>query len=299
MTNRNGYHFSAAVIILFACLFLALSCADDGGSSGFWPAQGGDIDGDVERDIEIQSPPSDLWAMKFTIAYTTELPVLEQTVQLVMVGIARTKVIESYPDFYFYEEICDFRMEIVEDIPFYILYPELSISAIPILRRYGRFEEIDGELRFYAPIILDIYGAEETSFDNPFTDPLPTDPEDPIVIDFEGDGNPGVTASISGFVQGEVYVLFRMMRQLSGAVISEGHIKGKVTSSVEMVTLDADPELLLFQLDLQKFDDNPDFNRFEYVKLSEKIDCEEIVERQKDIFSYQPINSLDSLESPE
>jgi len=278
-----------------SCLFAAIliGCAAESAPYEDWTL-GADEDafaeGDREpADSEASSDLSGLWAMKFSIAYTTVLPVFNRKVQLILTGIARTETEQDGLDLHFTERLCDFRMTIVEDIDFHITFPRQSVQAIPVKPRLGVFASAEPDAAWHADPVLDIYGAREELNGHPATDPLPTEPDDPLVLDFEGDGNPGVTARITGAVSGEVYVLFRMVRELDGVRVGGDLIEGEIGSSVEMVTLAADPFVLEFQLDLEKHD-VAELNRFEFIRLAQDLDCEELFAREEELFDYDPLD---------
>ncbi len=269
-------------------------------------------DGDAEEDSEGNSSPGDidydmdspnfgcdgnfsyedlsgLWTMRFSIAYTSVYPIFGK-VQMVMSGVARLQAEHDGNDFTFTEQICSFDMDVVEDKDFQVIFPDVAIQSFPVNPRHASISALEKGGEFLTtPPALDLYGVDASMYDDPRYDPLPTDAEAPEVVDFENDGKPGLTARINGAVQGEVYVVMRFWRVLDGALVCPGKMEGATRSEVEMVTLDADPWVLDVQLDLQ-YMDNPDLHRFEGVKLSEDLSCEELVARQDEFFTYNPMD---------
>lgn len=249
-------------------------------------------DGDLELDLELGEPIdpealSGLWAMKFSLGYTTVLPILQCKVQMLLSGVAKIHARMEGNEFIFTEEICDMGMNIVEDMDFYVIFSSDSINATGINPRQATFSEMAVGATFQTTPAHDLYGLDESLFDDPINDELPHDADDPRVIDFDDDGHPGLTSQVLGFVKGEVYVIMRMMRDMTGLLINEGLVEGSINSSVEMITLGADPEYIAFQLDLQHYDD-PLVNHFEMIKLDEDLACPVLYEREAEFFAYDP-----------
>lgn len=75
-------------------------------------------------------------------------------------------------------------------------------------------------------------------------DPLPETPDDPAVIDMEGDGNPGATLFASGFAEGEIYVVNRKVITLGGVIRGPDESFGLVTHKKDGFVLEATNSLL-------------------------------------------------------
>jgi len=301
------------LILLFAILFvyglfacsasvdITLPADGDTVIDGDEPADGdmivdGDVepDGDepVDGDTEVVSIDdgslTGTWAMKFAVTYTTILPILDRQVQLVLTGYALLPGQHTGTDFTYTEKICDFSMEVVEDIDFYVLFPEAAISAIPVEDRSAVLGTLETGTTWTGAQSVDLYGADATKFDDPLTDDIPLDPADPRLVDMDNDENIGFTAEVSGFVTGKVYIAMRFIRSLVGTLTSETLVEGQIESDVEMITLGSLPEILFFQLNLQK-QDIPELNQFELVKLDSELSCAEILSQKDTLFSYNPM----------
>ena len=308
---RIKLHLGRIVAGLVLCLLLAASsaCSSDAVDTGGYWVTGDrdttDIDDAAAADAAADSDSGldydhgelsgeetgrGLWAMKFAITYTTVLPVVEEKVQLVLIGIALLDAEWDHSDFYFTERFCDFRMNLVEDIDFEIIFPEKAIEAIPVEQHHAVMSGFGAGATFTSDPALDIYGGDADAMADPFDGPLPTEPDDPLVVDFEDDGKPGVTTKVNGFVQGDIYVLIRLMRLLEGTFTTDELIEGSIESKAEMNTLGAEPILLDCQLDLAR-QPAPDMNRFEMVRLEGGATCEELLSLNDsgDLFGYDPM----------
>lgn len=300
--------------LLLSLVFALSAC---GGSDASPVIEDGDQETTVEQADAVESEwealdrPNDsvsgLWAMNFAIAYKTQLPVFNKPAQLILTGVARLQTTQDGNSFNFTENVCDFSMQIVEDIDFHITFSNQSIKAIPILPRAATLSGITPDSLFEAPNVLDLYGVDKSKFADPAHDPLPTDckswPEgcaDSRVIDFEGDGRQGLTGRVQGgtggiSLTGEVYVVMRMLRQMHGKLTDINHMSGQIDSSVEMVTLSASNSkgdynyFLDKQLPLTPITD-PNLNRFEAIRLDRNLDCATLFARRAEFFSYNPMD---------
>ncbi|MBI4956316.1 MAG: hypothetical protein HY908_30140 [Myxococcales bacterium] len=106
--------------------------------------------------------------------------------------------------------------------------------------------------------------------ENPLRDPLPTGPSDPRVLDQDGDGQPGVTVKVGGFVTGSVYLVERTATWLSGTSTDRNELAGSVYFNHEQVILGASSGML---------EDSPDakpvwpMSRFRLVRLPAAATC--------------------------
>jgi hypothetical protein len=98
--------------------------------------------------------------------------------------------------------------------------------------RTATVTEQAGEFLFSQPQYVEVRGAHLQDVDN---DELPVSPDDPRVFDQDGDGNPGMSVSVTifGLIGGETYVVQRVRYALSGKVVAEDRIEGAVDWSDE------------------------------------------------------------------
>jgi hypothetical protein len=81
--------------------------------------------------------------------------------------------------------------------------------------------------------------------ENPVEDALPTDPNDPRIADDDGDGKPGVTATISvaGDVSGEIYIARREIFSYEVDEQRDGSLEGVVKDRSEQLIIDATDDI--------------------------------------------------------
>ena len=97
--------------------------------------------------------------------------------------------------------------------------PELEVYAVALGDERGA--------PYVAEELVEVWGATVGR-----TEPLPADPDDPAVVDQDGDGNPGVTL-VLGTDFCDLYVARRGRYRMAGQVLSPGRIEGTFWSKVE------------------------------------------------------------------
>lgn len=104
--------------------------------------------------------------------------------------------------------------------------------------------EADGRLAFFRPETPSGIGVQ---LEDPFTDPLPTDPDDPRISDDDGDGNPGVTAriTVSDELEGEIYLARREIFAYDVTEQPDGSLTGVVHDRSEQLVVGASDDLFL------------------------------------------------------
>jgi len=120
---------------------------------------------------------------------------------------------------------------------------------------------------------------------DPEIDPLPTSPNDPRVIDQDGDGKPGLTVHVSvlGIISGDVYVVQRVRTRLDGMIVTPDRIEGLFECTSEQVTIGATSPLFLSELP-SRIDPVAANSRFELVRVDPLWTCGQILAEQARIF---------------
>jgi len=165
-----------------------------------------------------------------------------------------------------------------------IVRTEIPASFIASLRptaRTATLRETDEGISFEQPPYLEVRGA---LLDDPASDPLPTDPLDPRVVDQDGDARPGMTVRVTvlGIVQGETYVVQRVWYRLTGSMVDAGRIEGRIEWTDEQTVLDATNPLL--KADTIGYPDpDPAAHRFVMVRVDPSWTCDTLRERLEEI----------------
>jgi hypothetical protein len=128
------------------------------------------------------------------------------------------------------------------------------------------------------------YVARGVTLADPASDPLPTDPADPSIGDWDGDGNPGLTLLLDGFVSGQLFVIQRDFAAFAGAQESVDKVEGLATWGTEQVFLGANPEYLLDLVSPAQPDPDPSLHTFQMVRVPAGTDCAYVIEHKCDLF---------------
>ncbi len=115
----------------------------------------------------------------------------------------------------------------------------------------------------------------------PEQEQLPESIDDPRVFDQDGDGNPGFTIEVQGFIDGEVYVARRGWDQFLGRINGEESIQGRVKWHSEEKVLDASRRMLRSSPDSVA---NSEDSRFRMQRINDDIGCDIVEQRKGQLF---------------
>lgn len=115
------------------------------------------------------------------------------------------------------------------------------------------------------------------------TEALPDKSTDPRVWDQDKDGNPGVTAKVSGFATGDVYVVQRQRDAWHGKLDPDGSIRALLTDRSEQSTIGASNPALNQNI---KSSADPDASKsnLRLVRLTKTYDCEALIADEGKLF---------------
>ncbi len=166
--------------------------------------------------------------------------------------------------------------------------PDAFMAALRPTPRTATLQETDGAITFEQPAYLEIRGAV---LENPATDALPVDSDDPRVFDQDEDGSPGMTVHVDllGFIQAKIFVVQRVQYALSGSIVSEDRIEGTIDWSDEQVVLAATNPMLM--ADSTGYPD-PDLSKhiFLMIRAQEDWTCEWLKENWRVLFGLDDLD---------
>lgn len=133
------------------------------------------------------------------------------------------------------------------------------------------------DIRFNQGWHTEVRGA---ILENPDTDELPTHPDDPRLIDLEGDGHPGMTiaASILGLFTGEGYAVQRYRYRLNGTIFDANTIVGYIEWTSEQNVVEATNPLFMEAFS-DSTDPDPTKHKFVMLRVDETWTCETLREQ--------------------
>lgn len=129
-------------------------------------------------------------------------------------------------------------------------------------------------------------------FENPATDKLPTDVNDPRIFDHDGDGKPGITVSIrtgptgSGPL-GEIYIARRERFAYDVAEQSDGSLTGEVTDKSEQLIIGATSKAFVTDSEWIQY---PDLTKSPIIlkPVAATWDCKKLMASAKELFPFNP-----------
>lgn len=124
------------------------------------------------------------------------------------------------------------------DQPIRTTMSDAATSAIKPVPTPVELSTVDGRTRLQRPETPTGIGIELA---DPANDPLPTDPDDPRIVDDDGDGNPGVTAHIevSDDLQGDLFIARREIFAYDVVAQDDGSLTGTVSDHSEQLIVGA------------------------------------------------------------
>ncbi len=160
------------------------------------------------------------------------------------------------------------------------IIPDAFVRSLGITERTGSLVFEAGQWRYVQDRNLQLRGVK---LEQPETDPLPTEGDDPQVWDQDEDGNPGVTVRITGITDGEVYVVQRDVHGLDGVVVGD-RMDGLADWNTEQVVLGSDNPILDMQTSVVK-DPDASASYFRSTRVDASKTCEAIVAEKDQLFS--------------
>ncbi|MEM8706784.1 MAG: hypothetical protein AAGE98_10030 [Actinomycetota bacterium] len=173
------------------------------------------------------------------------------------------------------------------DQPIQTMLSDAATQAIQPPPTEVTVDEIDGLVRLTRPASPTPVGIR---LDDPFTESLPTDPSDPRIVDDDGDGQPGITVTITvtDDLQGELYIARREIFAYEARLTEPDRLDGTVTDDSEQLVIGAsDP---IFATSPANWRQHPDPTKSPVLllRVDESWDCERLRAEREAIFPPTP-----------
>lgn len=157
------------------------------------------------------------------------------------------------------------------------LVPDVETAIITVDHARGEYAAVDH---------AELWAIE---LDDPVHDGMPKTPEEAReerwaarIHDADDDGKPGMTMTMSGLLEGEVYFCQRKFFHLEGYIVAEdGESLGLVTAEYEQLTLDASSPLLMNQLERSPHPD-PKEAWYHMARLPDGAGCDDVISAVED-----------------
>jgi len=218
------------------------------------------------------------WAQLQVTTSIVELPIAgpapSKTESLIVVDIEQTgeKLILE-------ETVCSLQTEgptpLVETT-----YPDAFTHALSGRVRVAELARRQGRYVYREP---KSYRTTGVDLDNPAEDELPREPDDPRVRDPDGDGHPGLTVEVKGFVNGRVFMVQKGWSELQGVVRSARQIEGSVRWASDQSVLDATHRFLTHPPSSRPHPE-PGRHYFRMARIPSGASCTEVTARAGALF---------------
>ena len=148
-------------------------------------------------------------------------------------------------------------------------------------------DTVDGVLRVRRPPTPTPVGIR---LEDPVNEPLPTDPNDPRIVDDDGDGKPGLTVTIEVTPEfiGELYIARREIFAFEAFLTEPDLLTGQVTDDSEQLVIGAsDP---VFEMSPANWGQYPDLSKSPIIlrRVDDTWDCERLAAERDTLFPPTP-----------
>jgi hypothetical protein len=181
---------------------------------------------------------------------------------------------------------CD-RFVVDPEAPVRAVLPAEFVAALTDATLEGSYsQDAEGAWHFEVPTWYQSEGAELEDITDP--ELLPTEPDDPAVVDQDQDGQPGMTVELQGVMQGSTYVVQWARLSLDGIPVSDDRIQGALDFDAREIVLASEPAMIrdLVEPSTPNLDGCASF--FVLVRLPEDADCATINEQRETLFPELP-----------
>lgn len=215
------------------------------------------------------------WALFQMLSDYWEAPLLGERPRHIY-QIAKATISQDGPNLVLRsEEICLMEFDMGTSMVRLSVAPEF-LRAVRIGPLSGTLAREGDEVFLEIPTFTVVNGARLAA---PETEPLPTSPDDPRVVDLDGDGKPGFTVHVRilGLIPGETYVVQRLRQGYRGAVHGQDLVRGLITWTDEQVTLGASARFFLIS-GRGRPDPDPSHSFFILKRITGPETCDELID---------------------
>lgn len=218
------------------------------------------------------------WAQKVVNSSISDVPIVGE-VSTDSIGYLIVDIQQHGSELRMSSRVCD--LHIVSSVSkVRTVVPRSFIDAIDEDVRSARVHQDAGTWRFTAPKRVTTLGVR---LRNREYETLPSEPDDPRVLDPDRDGHPGMTLRIEGVISGELYVVQRAWDVMNGVVRHGRFIDGLIDWGNDQALLDSTS---IFLGDQPPSRPHPDASRsyFRSTKVDQDTSCRDVVAHKKKLF---------------
>lgn len=174
----------------------------------------------------------------------------------------------------------------VVDLPVEVSIADEATRAILPVATPVEVTEVDGALHVSRPPTPTAIGI---ALDDPATERLPADPNDPRIVDADGDGNPGITSTlkVSDDRSVEIYLARREIFAYDLVQTSPDRLVGSITDTSEQLVLGSSSPDFATATQWVQLDD-PERNPVIWQRVEDDMTCDELAARRAELFPPNP-----------
>jgi len=222
---------------------------------------------------------SGTWVLELIGAQTVTAPTYSNPFHLKSIGVILVQVTQTASDVGVAGHYCD---RIQHDDPAnpakVVVLPAWGHLAFPFQRSGTFADNGSGQLELTLPTAIEVAGA---NLADSACDALPTDPNDPRVVDIDNDGFPGLTVDLTGnILSGSLMSVQRQATALHGVAVAADRIEGGMTYESDQSVVESDPSNIkaLYQFSKASADPAVCASSFVMVKVPDAdagaVDCD-------------------------
>ena len=220
-----------------------------------------------------------IWAQKIVNTSLSKIPIVGR-VTTVTTSYLRVEIDQDGEELRLDSEVCHLEIDSSQDSVRTIVPPRFVRAMEEQSRRARLVETSDGDAKFVAPSKTTTLGVRLRS---PSYENLPSEPDDPRIVDQDGDGDPGVTLQLRGLVSADLYVAQRGSDALRGEVRGNSIIDGLVSWSSDQKVLGSTSIFVKSQPESRPHPDE-DRSYFRTTRIDASASCSDIVSNRDRLF---------------
>ena len=221
------------------------------------------------------------WALRYWVNTLTEVPVVGGTMETKVLTLGIVEITDTDTGLNLANETCSVEMISEEGALAETILPDAFVNSIPVANRPAVLTD-DGA-GFFCDTFYEVRGANLEDLAN---EALPTEPNDPRVFDQDGDGHPGMTISVTGLADGDIYLVQRGWNKLQTTSSDGTRIFGTTEWGDEQSYLDASSLILKSLTPVSWPDPDPSKHGWELVYAPD-INCNQVIGTAASIFESE------------
>ena len=227
---------------------------------------------------------SGTWVLETIGAQTVTAPTYSNSFHLKSLGVILVDVVQNAADVTLTGHYCDRIQNDDVNNPATVIVLDPWRLTPSLVQRSGTFApDESGQLTLTLPSLIEVAGADLA---DPACDALPTDPNDPRVVDTDGDKYPGISVGLRGLITGIIRCVQRQATALHGVAVAADRVEGWMIYESDQSVLASDPANIksLYSMSKSSADPTACSSSFVMVKVAAGVDCDWVRSNEATLF---------------